>query len=619
MLVLLLAAGAVCAESPSVPAQTAPSAQPPVPLTLLLNAQELVRAKNYGAALGILSSYKPSPEERSAYHTAFAQALGETGKTSESIEHLRLAYLFAPSDDEKARLLLERGDAYGKIGFYAEAALCYELFLKNFPRSPLNSRGHLGLADTRYRLGQFSDALRHYEQAGPSSHALYGKANALQALGMVKDAHEIYLALLPKDRAYVDGSEETRYAVAENFRQAGRIQDAKIYYNSLSSPPFKAKAEMGLGMIALAEGAPDAALQHLAGPSQSSDRGVRCQALFLKAEASLRAGNQQEAVNLFQEIKTTCPFGKEQDSATLMLARMYKNAGRYDEAVALIKGLVFRRAPDADALDELESMVLDAARKDQAGLLALWNATGQWLLDPSRSASLVTVARGLRGTGRPFLEVCRWLLKHGTDESKAEARLLLAEFYADLGDGPTAVRYLQRADKKKGSDEYQRIRAKAYAAGKDYDQAADALLSIKNAGESDIMVLLDLAGSMKKKNVEKVLAFSEHSLKNLPASIRAYLRYADLQYEVGRYTEARKYYEAALSGAAKQDGPSGMTAQEREWARYRLLLLTEGNVLPGPRTAAAPAPQQKSAGIEGRLLEADRKGREISQRMKKVL
>ena len=61
-------------------------------------------------------------------------------------------------------------------------------------------------------------------------------------MGKIEDAHEIYLAMLERDRGYVESSQETLYNVGENLRLMGEISAARIYFNSTTASPLKYRA-----------------------------------------------------------------------------------------------------------------------------------------------------------------------------------------------------------------------------------------------------------------------------------------------------------------------------------------------------------------------------------------
>jgi len=113
--------------------------------TSLERAKEMLTANKPAEALAALSSYLPSHEERSAYHYALARALVALKRPYDSIENYRLAYVYADALADKERILLERADVYAAMGYYPEAAVCYDVFLKQFPKSRLLERVELGI------------------------------------------------------------------------------------------------------------------------------------------------------------------------------------------------------------------------------------------------------------------------------------------------------------------------------------------------------------------------------------------------------------------------------------------------------------------------------------------
>ncbi|NTW66561.1 MAG: hypothetical protein HGB21_09700, partial [Nitrospirae bacterium] len=122
---------AVSAPSPSSIEQgrAANMAVQGMPTNTLEMARNLIKQKKPYEAIQDLAYYKPSQNERSAYHYIYAQALVQAKKLYASIEHYRLAYIFAVSDADREQLLLERADVYAQMGYYAEAAVCLDVFL----------------------------------------------------------------------------------------------------------------------------------------------------------------------------------------------------------------------------------------------------------------------------------------------------------------------------------------------------------------------------------------------------------------------------------------------------------------------------------------------------------
>src|SRR4030042_940282 len=324
----------------------------------LERVMEYIQSGNSAEALKVLSGYQPSSRDMASYHLAYAKAYELSGKQYDSIAHLRLAYLYSKDNKMKEQTLIERAEAYAKIVFHYEASLIFKIFLKNSPHSRYEERGFLGLADTFYRLGLFSEAKEAYEKAGNSSRALYGKANALHSMGKIEDAHGGYLTMLEKDHLDV----------------------AKKFFSSAL---------------------------------QSSERHLRRQVLLNLADTNIKQGKQGEAKSRLLEIRKQYPYGKDYDEALLMLLQLYKKEGNFKEATSLIKELVFRYSPNQKALDEFEGLILGAGDKGEEDLLKLWRAGGHWLLQPSRSPSILKIAKGLRHSGKSYLETCTWLSHYG--------------------------------------------------------------------------------------------------------------------------------------------------------------------------------------------------------------
>src|SRR3990170_7723430 len=269
---------------------------------------EHIQSGNPAEALKALSGYQPSSQDLSLYHYAYAKAYELSKRQHDSIAHFRLAYLYSKDDEMKERTLIERAEAYAKIGFHSEAALIFRIFLKNFPHSQRGERAFLGLADSFYRLGLFSEAKEAYERAGNSSRSLYGKANALHSMGKIKDAHEIYLTMLEKDRGYVESSQETLYNVGENLRLMGEFSSARIYFNSITESSWKNRAMRSLGLIEFEEEHLDVAKKFFYSALQSPEKQLRRQVLLNFADIYLKQGRQEDAKSCLVEIRKQYPY-----------------------------------------------------------------------------------------------------------------------------------------------------------------------------------------------------------------------------------------------------------------------------------------------------------------------
>jgi tetratricopeptide (TPR) repeat protein len=542
-----------------------------VKLQSLEKAMEYIQATNPTEALKILSGYQPSSEDISLYHYAYAKAYELSKRQYESIAHFRMAYLYSKDNEMKEKSLLERAEVYAKIGFHSETTLIFRIFLKKFPHSPYETRAFLGLADSLYRLGLFTEAEEAYEKAGNSTRASYGKANALHSMGKIKEAHEIYLTMLQKDRGYAESSQETLYNVGENLRLMGENSAARIYFNSTTASPFKYRAFRSMGLIEFEAGHLDTAKKFFSSTIQSPEKQVRRQALLNLADTYLKQGRQEDAKSILSEIRRKYPYGKEYEEALLLLSQLYKKEGNFKESTSLLKELVFKHPPNQKALDEFENLILEAEEKGEEEFLKLWRCVGHFLLQPSRSQSLLKIVKGLKHAGKPYLETCTWLSQYGSNDVKSESVLLLAGFYADLGDSARAMKYLHMKGLTGKNDDVLRIAAKIHRANAEYQKAAGVFLDIKQLNQDDLVFLADLLESVP--NDHKIMEFFKRALSKLSAPPGAYLKLADILYKRGGKAEALQYYQTAVS--LYQKGLE-IKAQDLQWALYRISELSAG-------------------------------------------
>jgi tetratricopeptide (TPR) repeat protein len=260
-----------------------------------------------------------------------------------------------------------------------------------------------------------------------------------------------------------------------------------------------------------------------------------------------------------------------------------------------------------EALEELESMMVEMKDKDSAELAKIWSVAGHWLLDPTRVPAIIKIARALRHSGKPYLDIARWLIKNGSEETKAQGRLLLADFYADIGEAATASQYAKRARKTLREDDALRTQARVFFVNGAYQETLDSLMNIKEVNEPDILLLLDAARSLK--DTGKTLAFCEDLFAKNRWSPTAQVMFADLLYESGRKEDALKYYSSVAS--LKPDSlRNASSLADIEWACYRVSLLA-----PGKEAVDALLKIQKARSALGRFAGADLKGMTISERM----
>ncbi len=597
-LIISISVGALAAENST---KTGP----------LTEVAALLEANRTAEALKILSAYRPSPDSLSEYHFVYAKALNQSGSLHDSIEHLRLAGLYSPLSEIKARILFERADVYMKMGYYPEASVCFRIFMREFQSSSLYQAAGTGLADSLFRMGRFHEALELYEKAGNETRVRFRRANTLQAMGRIEEAYSLYSSLLGRDRGYPDASDETAYFIGENFRQKGKLQDARFYFALVKDPVMKSRADLGMGRIDLQEKNLESALQFFRSAAASPDWRVRRSALLGLAEMHMNSGRTEEAEAGLIEIRKNYPYGKEYDDAIFMLAGLYKKQGDVRKGLPLLKELVFRRSPDRRALDEFEAMVLDAGEKDADTFRQLWESVGTWLLDPSRHKALRKIAHGLQHDPGEFVKIHTYLSKYGPQETKADSLLALAGFYAETGDAAASSDYLRRVTEKAMKEDIFRIRARLSLLNGEYDKAIDMLSAVKKSTQEDVLLLAEIVGAGRStpkgiRMLEKVLEANEG-----PPS--ACVTLADKLYEAGRKADAVKYYSRAVSGSEGTE-PAGINTRDREWAIYRLSVLQDGE---GAKESLAKI--AKNRGMFGSLAEIRAKEQGISERIRNVL
>ncbi len=519
---------------------------------------ESLKLEMYSETIKILSEYRSEVKNEAAYHFIYGRALKETKRFHDSLEHFRLAYLYASNNELKELSLLERAEVYFKMKRFREARALYILFLKNYPDSEYLKKTHLGLAKSLAGIGLLRDSLKYYDKAEKGPESVFGKASILQRLGMVKEANGLYATGIEQYRNYLQGSDESRYYLGENLRSMGKLSEAKEYLLSLKGSPYEYEAELSLGMIATGESETENAIKHFHAALLSTNRDIRRHALLNLARAHIINGNVNEAKLSLEEIRYKHFYGDEYDEAILKLSEIYRMEGKFDAAASLLKELVMRPSPLREALDGLEAILQDVKERDMPQFIHLWKSVGPWLLESSREPFLLNIAGALKDTGKPFLEVTLWLLKHGSTETKMRSLKALADFYAVIGDTKIARVYIERLRKAYGTtDEILRMEAEIFYEDRDFRSLAEKIMAIKRIKQEDLRLFMDTFTSAK--DVEKAIIFYEKTLKKLRGEAEIYNKLADVLYELHRNNDSLHYYKLAL-----QSDPIN------EWALYRI-------------------------------------------------
>lgn len=541
----------------------------------LKNAWELIEKQRAIDAINALSRFSPDKDSLAPYHYIHAKAYAQMNRIHDAMEHFRLAFIYSQENSGKEQILFDRANTYVNNKYYDEAAVCFRIFVRLFPESKLSEQAYLGLAESLYNIGRFNDAFIFFQKSGNSFKALYGKADTLHAMGRINEAHEQYQYLIKNDKGYIK-SQLNSYNIGENFRLMNKLSFAKVYLALVKDYPLKYKAELSSGLIAADEGQVDAAMRHFELALQSPDRTVKRKSLLYLSEVLIKTGKTQEAKARLIEIRNKYPYGKDYDEALRKLAGMYKNEGGFHNAASVLRELVFRKNPDKAALDEFEIILLEARKKNNQDFISLWKTVGQWLLEPSRSHFILNIVRDLKPAGKAYFGVCKWLSKHGSEEAKMQGNLLLAEFYAEMGDAGTSSKYARNVKAASKHEDMSRINARLFYLKGEHEKALTTLSQIKNLKDGDVSLFIDISSEMPPtaKNHQNLISFLGNALKSIEDKPKFNIELADVLYQMGKGQDALKQYKAAIAVNEKN---KSLTAKDADWCLYRISILTVKN------------------------------------------
>jgi hypothetical protein len=200
-----------------------------------------------------------------------------------------------------------------------------------------------------------------------------------------------------------------------------------------------------------------------------------------------------------------------------------------------------------------------------------------------------------------------WLSENGLDAAKRKGRLYMAEFFADIGDDASALKYIADYLNEK-NDDVLRIKAKILKLQSEYDEAFKTISYIGNIKEKDLALLSSIL--KEAKNKKEVLDFYEKSLSRTGGFQREYASLADALYENERQLDALRYYKITASMKNLEKEPEGL-ANNADWANYMISRLSNEK-----ESKEVLSRIQQTNGIMGRLKEAALKELEIEEMIK---
>jgi tetratricopeptide (TPR) repeat protein len=529
----------------------------------------LKSGKPYGV-LKEIQRYKPEDiESLASHHFIFGKANESLKNYMDAVKHFRLAYIYSVKSKLKELALFKRAEMHLNLRLFYEARADYIVFIRDFPSSEYIEEAHLKLAKTLKALGLLNEAVGHFEKAGHVPQALFGRANALQRLEKVEEAHEAYGNALIADKTYPEKSPETYFLIGENMRMLGETEGAKKHLSITRYGPFKDEAIISLGLIALEESNTEAAAEKFKMASESKDKKIKVQALFNLSKVFFKEGKLKESIAVLEEIRHDHINSSMYKDTLLELSRLYKKDGRMNDSVSLLKELVYGKEPPAGTFDEIKKTLLEASEKtgdknsEDIEFAELWNEVGQWMFDKSREDFLLGIARKLRYEGESFLKVSSWLVENASDKTRSEAALNLARYHIGAGNIDISRKYLEVAmNSKELKDDVLKIEAKIHRFKGEQKSAFNRLLQVKKFEKDDFKLLGNLVSDLKKSEPAEVAGavdFYEKKLNEYGGDAEDYIRLADSMFENNKKSEALKYYKIAYE-----------KKPEDEWTLYRL-------------------------------------------------
>ncbi len=527
----------------------------------------LLEAGNFYAVLKELPDHKPeNAESLAVLNYIYAKANIMAKQYMDAVKYLRLAYIYATDNVLKEQALLQRAGIYLELKLNYEARADYLVFIRDFPSSRHIEKAYSGLAGSLYKIGLLQEALEYYKKSGRSPEVLYGMANTLQKLELVSEAKKIYDEALVMDNAYLKSSPETNFLLGENIRMSGDLDNAKKHLSQIESGPFKDNAIISMGLISMEESNIKEAVKQFNTAAQSKDQKVKVQALFNLSLAYLKEGKFKEATASLEEIRHNHIDSNMYKDTLLLLSKIYKKGGRVKEAVSLLKELVYGKQPPADAFSTLEEIVLETSGKSSTeGLtfVTLWNDVGQWLVDGIREEFLLKVAKRLRHEGKPFIDLCTWLVENASEQARGKAAIDLADYYSGIGNTAMSRDYINIAkNSTETGDMGLRVEAKILHSEGEQTAALKQIMMIKETEKSDLVLLGNIISDIddpEMKDVQKAIAFYEKKLNEDDWDAEIYINFADILYANNDTNKAHKYYRIA-----------GEKSPENEWVMYRL-------------------------------------------------
>lgn len=531
--------------------------------------------------------YMNTTETGAACNFIYARILDRQKNPLGAIEAYRKSYTRSTNASIREEALFRKSELFFERRYYYEALAGFRQFARLFPNAKNTEKAYLYLAKSLDLTKNQPEALEAYEKAGDSSAALYGKANMLQRLGKSKEAQEAYDKAVRQDAGYMEKNEETYVLYGENLFQTGNIPKAKevfqqitdnktatddrtIYDNktrTVTKPDknLKDKVNLALGVIEASGSNDKDAVKYLTMAAKSRNTDVKTKALLQLAGIQLASEQLAEARKSLDALKRLSVSGKDREDKDMLSFALLLKEKDYKEAVKVLKSMFAKQPDSKELMQKLETVLNDAVQTDKEQFIALWDDNGNKLMDAAHEKLILQAAEVLKERGgKPYRDVLEWILRHSSDEERQKALYALSEYYADIGDKVTAVKYLGLLKRfKVPADDILRSEAKVLYENNDLKGVYEKLTAMKHLKKEDIPMLRDTVSVAVDK--EKALAFYQQAMKGLGGETGDAMTMAENLYLIGKKDEAVYYYKQVLA-----KDPSD------EWALYRTGMILGG-------------------------------------------
>ncbi len=500
---------------------------------------------------------------------ARAQGAAPKGKAAEhlrkSLEHLKTAIR-----ERKFGARLSATVALGQTlllsGDYAAASQAFGWALEQSPSREDLESALWGLADAKYRSGDFDGAARAYRQ-------LAGRVES--ADGRERAAFDLAVAIYRK----LEG--------AANFGAEPEAAECEKIFSEIaarSDSPLRGDAAYMLALTSERRGDEEGALKRFA-ELAASDEGERAElALFGLAAALARGGRHGEACDAWARFLKRHPSSPYRDLASLHFARSLLETGRRGQALSTLEGLL--RSPTAGVDAALLFARSEVARRGDLKRAAevLESALSARPEDPRRAELELELAsvRIESGALREAVEALRSLAR--IPGCKERATYLLALALQRSGDWEGSLRACaELKDMRPDSPFFEGVLAieaeNRFLAG-DYLKAHEAyeayLARLGARGDPEKLrraryrsaEALYFAGAYEKAR-EALASLARASASGEPGegSAEIHLLLGDCSYQLKDYetaaAEFRRFLEEAEASGSKARPPSGARPEVR--------------------------------------------------------